>query len=113
MQLSSNPRWKVTGYTDKKSTTASRVKYGNAATKAASNHYRPMLNISLRNKARQFGRLVRHSAGTRRTGRSRKPVLVDDKNLAVTFIGHSGFFLQIGGEKVFVDPHLSQGVFFF
>src|SRR4051812_19567930 len=103
----------MTGYTCEKSTKASDVKCGNANTTSASNDYRPMLNISFKNKARQFGRLVRHSAGTRRTGQVRKPVLVDDKNLAVTFIGHSGFFLQIGGEKVFVDPHLSQGVFFF
>jgi len=70
-----------------------------------------MLNISLRNKARQFGRLVSHSAGTRRTGRFRKPVLVDEKNLAVTFIGHSGFFLQIGGKNVVVDPNFAQWLF--
>jgi len=70
-----------------------------------------MLNISLKNKARQFGRLVRHSARTRRTGKTRKPVLVDGKNLAVTFIGHSGFFLQIGGKNVVVDPNFAQWLF--
>src|SRR4051812_49573958 len=70
-----------------------------------------MLNISLKNKAQQFGRLVRHSAQTRRTGEVRKPVLVDGKNLAVTFIGHSGFFLQIGGKNVLVDPNFAQWLF--
>src|SRR5438874_1981646 len=101
----------MTGYTQKKSVSTQCVKYGNALLAAASNHYRPMLNISLRNKARQFGRLVRHSAGTRRTGQVRTPVLVDDKNLAVTFIGHSGFFLQIGGKNVVVDPNFAQWLF--
>ena len=70
-----------------------------------------MLNISLRNKARQFGRLVKHSARTRRTGQTRKPVLVSGDNLAVTFIGHSGFFLQIGGKNVIVDPNFAQWLF--
>src|SRR5260221_11844989 len=70
-----------------------------------------MLNISLRSQARQFGRLVRHSAATRRTGRPRKPILVSDKELAVTFIGHSGFFLQIGGKNVLVDPNFAQWLF--
>ena len=70
-----------------------------------------MLNISLRNKARQFGRLVRHSARTQRTGETRRPVLVSNKELAVTFIGHSGFFLQIGGKNVVVDPNFAQWLF--
>jgi L-ascorbate metabolism protein UlaG (beta-lactamase superfamily) len=38
-------------------------------------------------------------------------VLVDDKNLAVTFIGHSGFFLQIGGKNVVIDPNFAQWLF--
>src|SRR3954468_25056009 len=70
-----------------------------------------MLNISLRNKARQFGRLVQHSARTQRTGETRRPVLVTNKELAVTFIGHSGFFLQIGGRNVVVDPNFARWLF--
>src|SRR5436309_13848040 len=70
-----------------------------------------MLNITLRNKARQFGRLVRHSARTRRTGETRRPTLVSNKELAVTFIGHSGFFIQTGGKNVVVDPNFAQWLF--
>ena len=70
-----------------------------------------MLNITLRRKARQFTRLVRHSAMTRRTGQVHKPVLSSNGDLGVTFIGHSGFFLQLGGKNVVVDPNFARWLF--
>jgi L-ascorbate metabolism protein UlaG (beta-lactamase superfamily) len=70
-----------------------------------------MLNITLRKKARQFGRLVRHSAVTPRTGETLKPVPAKPGELALTFIGHSGFFLQMGGKNVVVDPNFARWLF--
>jgi L-ascorbate metabolism protein UlaG (beta-lactamase superfamily) len=70
-----------------------------------------MLGITIRRKAKQFGTLVRRSALTRRTGVSRKPVAARRGELAVTFIGHSSFFLQIGGKNILVDPNFARWIF--
>ena len=67
-----------------------------------------MLNITIRRKARQFGQLVRTSALTRRTGRSQKPVLSTERELGITFIGHSGFFIQIEGINLVIDPNFAR-----
>src|SRR5256885_14367162 len=68
-------------------------------------------NPVLRRRARQFGRLLRHSAVTPRTGRSYKPRLVSNGELGLTFIGHASFFVQIGGQKIVIYPHFSRWVF--
>ena len=70
-----------------------------------------MLGISIRRKARQFGTLVRHSVLTARTGVPRKPILARRGQLGVTFIGHSSFFLQIGGKNILVDPNFARWIF--
>jgi L-ascorbate metabolism protein UlaG (beta-lactamase superfamily) len=70
-----------------------------------------MLNISIRKKAGQLGRLFRQSAMTKRTGRTYRPVLTAKGQLGITFIGHSSFFLQIGGAKVVVDPIFAPWLF--
>lgn len=70
-----------------------------------------MLNITLRRKARQFSKLVKHSALTPRTGVSRKPVLARRNQLGITFIGHSSFFLQIAGKSIVVDPNFARWLF--
>ena len=67
-----------------------------------------MLNVTIRRKAKQFGELVRTSAITPRTGRAHKPQLVSDRELGVTFIGHSGFFIQIGGCNLVIDPNFAR-----
>jgi L-ascorbate metabolism protein UlaG (beta-lactamase superfamily) len=68
-------------------------------------------NPALRRRAQQFTRLVRHSAVTPRTGQVHKPLLVSNGQLGVTFIGHSSFFLQIGGLNVVVDPNFARWLF--
>ena len=68
-------------------------------------------NPALRKRARQFGKLIRHSAVTRRTGESHTPVLVSNGQMGVTFIGHASFFLQVGGENVMVDPNFARWLF--
>src|ERR1700690_1309782 len=68
-------------------------------------------NSALRKRAGQFTRLVRNSAVTPRTGRTHKPTLVGDGELGVTFIGHSSFFLQIGGQNVVIDPNFARWLF--
>lgn len=70
-----------------------------------------MLNITLRRKARQFGKLVKHSALTPLTGMSRKPVLAQKSQLGITFIGHSSFFLQLAGKSLVVDPNFARWLF--
>jgi L-ascorbate metabolism protein UlaG (beta-lactamase superfamily) len=70
-----------------------------------------MLNITLRRKARQFSKLVKHSALTPRTGVSRKPVLAQKNQLGITFIGHSSFFLQMAGKNIVVDPNFARWLF--
>ncbi len=70
-----------------------------------------MLGITIRRKAKQFGTLVRHSAMTPRTGVTRKPVLARRSELAVTFIGHSSFFLQMGGKNILIDPNFARWIF--
>jgi L-ascorbate metabolism protein UlaG (beta-lactamase superfamily) len=68
-------------------------------------------NPSLRKRARQFTRLVRHSAMTPRTGETRKPNLVTNGDLGLTFIGHSSFFLQMGGQNILMDPNFARWLF--
>ena len=70
-----------------------------------------MLNITIRRKAKQFSKLVKHSMMTRRTGSSRPPVLAGNGQLGLTFIGHSSFFVQIGGLNVLVDPNFARWLF--
>jgi L-ascorbate metabolism protein UlaG (beta-lactamase superfamily) len=67
-----------------------------------------MLNITIRRKAKQFGKLVRASAITPRTGRFHKPQLVGERELGLTFIGHSGFLIQIGGCNLVIDPNFAR-----
>jgi len=68
-------------------------------------------NPALRKRASQFTRLVRHSVVTPRTGRTHKPRLATNGELGLTFIGHSSFFLQIGGENVVIDPNFARWLF--
>jgi L-ascorbate metabolism protein UlaG (beta-lactamase superfamily) len=68
-------------------------------------------NPVLRKRARQFGRLVRHSAVTPRIGETHKPQLVSNGELGVTFIGHASFFMQLGGQNVVVDPNFARWLF--
>ena len=70
-----------------------------------------MLNISIRKKAGQLGRLVKHSAMARRTGLTSRPVLAAPGKMGVTFIGHSSFFLQTGGINVVIDPIFAPWLF--
>ncbi len=68
-------------------------------------------NSVLRKRAQQFGRLVRHSAVTPRTGETHKPRLVSNGELGVTFIGHASFFVQMGGQNVMLDPNFARWLF--
>lgn len=70
-----------------------------------------MLNITFRKKARQFGRIVKHSALTPRSGKSHKPLPVAEQDLGITFIGHSGFLIQTGGKNILVDPNFARWLF--
>jgi len=68
-------------------------------------------NPALRKRATQFGRLVRHSAVTPRSGETHKPRLAGSGELGVTFIGHASFFVQIGGKTVLIDPNFARWLF--
>jgi L-ascorbate metabolism protein UlaG (beta-lactamase superfamily) len=66
---------------------------------------------SLRQRAQAFGRLIRHSAVTPRSGRTGRPQLISNGELGLTFIGHSSFFIQMGGQNVVVDPNFARWLF--
>lgn len=68
-------------------------------------------NPVLRKRARAFSQLVRHSAVTPRTGKTHKPTLASNGELGLTFIGHSSFFVQIGGQNVMIDPNFARWLF--
>lgn len=65
----------------------------------------------MRKRAAGFGRLVRHSAVTPRTGQTYKPKLVTNGELGLTFIGHSTFFVQMGGQNIILDPNFARWLF--
>jgi L-ascorbate metabolism protein UlaG (beta-lactamase superfamily) len=71
----------------------------------------PPKRSPLRRRAGHFGQLVRHSAMTPRTGQTHLPKLVSAEELGVTFIGHSSFFIQIGGQNVVIDPNFARWLF--
>jgi L-ascorbate metabolism protein UlaG (beta-lactamase superfamily) len=48
--------------------------------------------------------LIAKSAFKPMQGSPQKPLLAKPEELAVTFIGHASFFIQIGGLKLLVDP---------
>jgi L-ascorbate metabolism protein UlaG (beta-lactamase superfamily) len=66
---------------------------------------------SLRRRAGQFSRLVRHSAVTPRTGQIHRPRLARNGQLGLTFIGHSSFLIQIAGQNVMIDPNFARWLF--
>jgi L-ascorbate metabolism protein UlaG (beta-lactamase superfamily) len=68
-------------------------------------------NPVLRKRARAFGRLVKNSAVTPRTGKTHKPKLASNGQLGVTFIGHASFFIQMGGQNVIIDPNFARWLF--
>jgi L-ascorbate metabolism protein UlaG (beta-lactamase superfamily) len=70
-----------------------------------------MLKITLRKKAKQFGKLVRHSAMTPRTGMAHQPVQAKPGELGITFIGHSSFLIQIAGKNIVIDPNYAPWIF--
>jgi len=73
---------------------------------------KPRLNTpALRKRAAGFGLLVRHSAVTPRTGETYKPKLVTNGELGLTFIGHSTFFVQMGGQNIILDPNFARWLF--
>src|SRR5438445_2761140 len=69
------------------------------------------MNVTLRKRARQFSTLVRCSAVQPRLGQTHRPVLTKNGDLGVTFIGHSGFFLQTGGKNILIDPNFAHWLF--
>ncbi len=70
-----------------------------------------MAKLTIRKKARQFGKLVRHSAMTKRTGMAHQPVHAKGTELGITFIGHSSFLVQIGGKNIVIDPNYAPWIF--
>src|SRR5215469_4083340 len=55
-------------------------------------------------KMGQLWRLVRESHENPITGQPRPAEIVSPSELGVTFIGHSSFFLQLGGRNILIDP---------
>src|SRR5271170_5488855 len=67
--------------------------------------WRTMTSIEVKaRKLAYLGELVGQSATAPLAGSSRLPTLAKSDELGVTFIGHSSFLIQIGGQTVLVDP---------
>jgi L-ascorbate metabolism protein UlaG (beta-lactamase superfamily) len=60
--------------------------------------------IARTSKLKQLWRLVRESYAQPLTGEPRVPAAVIAEESAVTFIGHSSFLLQTGGQALLIDP---------
>lgn len=71
----------------------------------------PLFDPALRRKAKQFSRLIRRSAVSPIRGKTHRPVLAANGETALTFIGHSGFFIQLGGLNLVVDPNFALWLF--
>jgi L-ascorbate metabolism protein UlaG (beta-lactamase superfamily) len=59
-------------------------------------------------KMQSLGTLVGESAFRPMTGESKTPVLVEDGQLGITFVGHSSFLIQIGGRRLLIDPVFAE-----
>ncbi|HSA92127.1 MAG TPA: MBL fold metallo-hydrolase [Terriglobales bacterium] len=70
-----------------------------------------MMDVPLRRRARNFTRLIRHSAVTPRTGHTHRPILARNGELAMTFIGHSAFFVQLAHQNLMLDPNFARWLF--
>ena len=55
-------------------------------------------------KIAYLSELVGQSATTPLAGASHEPTMARNDELGVTFIGHSSFLIQIGGQNILVDP---------
>ncbi len=71
----------------------------------------PLLDPILSRRARQFTKLVRRSVVTPVSGSTRAPVLARNGEMALTFIGHSSFFIQLGDKNIVIDPNFARWLF--
>ena len=55
-------------------------------------------------KLKQLARVVRESHRMPLTGEPLLPVMVAEGELGIAFLGHSSFFVQVGGVNVLIDP---------
>ena len=67
--------------------------------------------LTLRQRARQFSKLVKRSVIEKRAGSIHRPKLAHESELGLTFIGHSGFFVQMGGRNILIDPNFAKWLF--
>ena len=55
-------------------------------------------------KLKQLWRLVRESHAEPLSGQPQIPVFASAHETAITFIGHSSFLIQTGGQGLLIDP---------
>ena len=67
-------------------------------------------HAAILNKLGQLGTLVRESAFHPISGVARQPVIANEGDLGVTFIGHSSFLLQMAGRNLLIDPVFSTRI---
>ncbi len=51
---------------------------------------------------------LRNSLLRPRTGESHRPLRAASPDLGVTFIGHAGFLLELGGQRLLIDPNFAN-----
>ncbi len=65
---------------------------------------------SILRKLRQLYRVTRESYRAPLQGTAQPPVLVNDGDAGVTWIGHSSFLLQVAGKHLLVDPVFARAL---
>jgi L-ascorbate metabolism protein UlaG (beta-lactamase superfamily) len=59
-------------------------------------------------KMQSLSTLVGESAFRPMTGESKQPLAVSQRELGITFIGHSSFLIQMAGKKLLIDPVFAE-----
>ena len=62
----------------------------------------------MKRRSFQFFRLLAESLREKRTGETHLPLRPARDELALTFIGHAGFLMELGGQTLLIDPNFAD-----
>jgi len=62
----------------------------------------------IKRRSSQFLRLLSMSLRQKPVGESHVPVAPVGEEMALTFIGHAGFLLELGGQRILIDPNFAN-----
>lgn len=62
----------------------------------------------VKRRTRQFFRLLAETVHEKQTGETHQPLPASGDELAVTFIGHAAFLLELAGQRLIIDPNFAN-----